>query len=157
MPFIVHNIKGYASTIIRPFQSHNCSNNLGNCQRFALIRYVFEYIMTGKPAIRFTFRIYVGDKRYMGPGRIELMEGILKHGSIARAAQDMGMSYRKAWQLVKDMNAVAGKALVERHLGGKSGGGAAVTKEGKEAMKQYYTIQKQAMSLFEKAGARLKI
>lgn len=107
--------------------------------------------------IRFSFRIFVDGIRYIGPGRVQLMEGILKHGSIAKAAGEMGMSYRKAWQLVKDMNAVAKKPLVEKRLGGRSGGGAFVTKDGKEIMKQYYSIEKQAKSLFGKAGTKLEI
>ena len=81
----------------------------------------------------------------------------MKHGSIAKAAQGMNMSYRKAWQMVKDMNAIAKKPLVEKQLGGKSGGGAFVTEAGKELMKQYYSIEKQATSLFSKAGNTLKI
>ncbi|MCB0487696.1 MAG: LysR family transcriptional regulator [Cyclobacteriaceae bacterium] len=113
--------------------------------------------MARQTDIRFSFRIFVGGKRYIGPGRVQLMEGIMKHGSIARAAQDMDMSYRKAWQLVKDMNAIAKRPLVEKQLGGKSGGGAFVTEAGKEVMKQYYSIQKQATSLFSKASSNLKV
>lgn len=93
----------------------------------------------------------------MGPGRVQLMEGIIKHGSIAKAAKDMNMSYRKAWQLVKDMNAIAKKPLVEKQLGGKSGGGAFVTDAGKAIMRQYYAIQKQATLLFDKASDKLKV
>lgn len=113
--------------------------------------------MDSKTKIRFSFRIFVGGERYMGPGRVQLMEGIIKHGSIAKAAQDMNMSYRKAWQMVKDMNAMSKKPLVEKQLGGRSGGGAFVTDAGKEIMRQYYSIEKQAASFFEKASDKLKV
>ncbi|MEQ8423943.1 MAG: LysR family transcriptional regulator, partial [Cyclobacteriaceae bacterium] len=76
-----------------------------------------------KYSTQFSFRIYAGKEPYLGPGRVQLMEGIRSHGSISRAAEEMGMSYRKAWQLVKDINEVSPKPLVEKRLGGKAGGG----------------------------------
>lgn len=113
--------------------------------------------MPRKLSIRHSFRIYVGEERYLGPGRIELLEGILKNGSIAKAAEDMGMSYRKAWQMVKEMNAISRKPLVEKHLGGKSGGGAEVTAHGKAVMNQYFEIQQNADHFFDRALSKLKL
>lgn len=104
--------------------------------------------MAKKTNIRFSFRVYKGDVPFLGPGRVQLMEGILKHGSIAKAAKDMGMSYRKAWQLVKDINAIAEKPLVEKRLGGKYGGGAAVTPAGERAIKSYYKLRQKADHFF---------
>jgi molybdate transport system regulatory protein len=103
-----------------------------------------------KLSIRFSFRIYKGDLPYLGAGRIELMQLINKHGSIAKAAKEMNMSYRKAWQMVKDLNKITKKPFVEVKLGGKKGGGAAVTTDGLEAIKKYFSIQSKADSFFKK-------
>ena len=40
----------------------------------------------------------------MGPGKAELIERIAQTGSISAAAREMGMSYRRAWQLVESLN-----------------------------------------------------
>lgn len=104
-----------------------------------------------KTTIRFSFRIYEGNKPLLGPGRIELMQLIQKYGSIAKAAKAMSMSYRKAWQMVKDLNNLSGKPLIEVKLGGKKGGGAAITDEGVAKMKSYFSIQSKASACFEKA------
>jgi len=102
-----------------------------------------------KTNIRFSFRIYIGNKAFLGPGRVQLMEGIIHHGSIARAAEAMGMSYRKAWQLVKEINGASRKLLIEKRLGGKDGGGALVTSDGEKAIAKYHALKKKAESFFD--------
>src|SRR5688500_3217485 len=46
-----------------------------------------------------TIRVNLGSSGYIGPGKIELMERISRHGSISAAGKDMKMSYRRAWLL----------------------------------------------------------
>lgn len=79
--------------------------------------------------------------RFLGPGRIELLEKITAYGSIAKAAAAMDMSYKKAWDLVSSMNTQAKHPLVLTQAGGKRGGGAVVTEEGKQAIEAYKAIQ----------------
>lgn len=81
------------------------------------------------------------DERFLGPGRIELLEKITQYGSIAKAAAAMEMSYKKAWDLVASMNRQASSPLVVTQTGGKKGGGALVTPEGKQAIAAYQTLQ----------------
>ena len=57
----------------------------------------------------------------LGKGRLELLEGIGRHGSISAAARQLGMSYRRAWLLVQDSNEAAGTPLVEAVAGGPNG------------------------------------
>ena len=83
-------------------------------------------------------RVYVGDTPFLGIGRIELLEKIIHLGSISQAAQAMHMSYRKAWQLVENMNQLSEKPLVIKKTGGKTGGGAMVTEQGKMMIKKYH-------------------
>ena len=107
--------------------------------------------MSSKSRIRFSFRVYRGDKPFLGNGRVELIQLIHKHGSIAKAADAMSMSYRKAWQMVKDLNKISKHTMVDIRLGGKKGGGAIVTDAGLEAIGKYLAIKSKAESLFSKA------
>lgn len=79
-------------------------------------------------------------RKVLGPGRFELLGHIEKHLSISAAAKQMGMSYRRAWELVNDMNAAAGYPLVEVTTGGVRRGGARLTSQGKNAIWAYPQI-----------------
>ena len=87
-------------------------------------------------------RVESENERFFGPGRLQLLENIEKTGSISKAAKEMGMSYKKAWDMIHSMNSQTLKPLVETHKGGEKGGGTIVTKEGKllmEAFKKLYS------------------
>jgi molybdate transport system regulatory protein len=79
-------------------------------------------------------------QKVLGPGRVELLELIDRKKSISAAAREMGMSYRRAWELVQAMNLVAGVSLVEASPGGAKGGGATVTPEGRRAIRLYHRL-----------------
>src|SRR5262245_58806691 len=70
----------------------------------------------------------------LGPGRLELLEGIDRHGSISAAARLMHMSYRHAWVTVQRINEAAGEPLVVAATGGVEGGGARLTQLGRWAV-----------------------
>ncbi len=57
----------------------------------------------------------------IGPGKIALLEAIDAHGSISAAGRAMGMSYRRAWELVEETNGIFGGAVAERQVGGRNG------------------------------------
>ncbi len=80
----------------------------------------------------------------MGPGRAELIARIGKAGSISAAARQMGMSYRRAWQLVEALNAGFRKPLVTTKIGGRRGGGARVTAFGKRMVRLYRGMESRA-------------
>jgi molybdate transport system regulatory protein len=63
----------------------------------------------------------------MGPGKAELVERIAETGSISAAARGLGMSYRRAWELVEALNRDFREPVVLTATGGKRGGGARVT------------------------------
>jgi molybdate transport system substrate-binding protein len=79
----------------------------------------------------------------LGPGRLELLEGIARWHSIRAAARHMGMSYRRAWLLVQSINEAAGTPLVTASTGGFHGGGAALTPEGERAVAVFRELQEQ--------------
>lgn len=86
-------------------------------------------------------RLVVGDSIAMGPGKADLLEHIAEAGSISAAAKKMQMSYKRAWQLVDAMNAAFREPLVESVKGGAGGGGATLTKNGREILAHYRRMQ----------------
>lgn len=90
---------------------------------------------TYRPRLR--IRIVFGDHEMIGPGKAELLERIDRCGSIAAAGREMGMSYKRAWELVGTLNAMFRDPLVESTRGGPGGGGAVLTDAGREVLGLY--------------------
>jgi molybdate transport system regulatory protein len=88
-----------------------------------------------------TIRVDFGDFGYLGPGKIALMELISRHGSISAAGKEMGMSYRRAWLLVNEINRIFREPLVETQMGGSGGGGARLTRLGRDVVGRYRAIE----------------
>ena len=88
-----------------------------------------------------TIRVDFGAFGYLGPGKIALMELISKHGSISAAGKEMGMSYRRAWLLVDEINQIFREPLVAKQMGGSGGGGARLTKLGRDVVGRYRAIE----------------
>ena len=86
-------------------------------------------------------RIVFDGERYIGHGRIELLELIGQHGSIAKAAKAMEMSYKRAWYLIDDFNAIFAEPLIERQHGGRGGGAAKLTPFGAELVRLYREME----------------
>lgn len=80
-----------------------------------------------------------GERRFVGRGRIDLLRRIGETGSISRAARDMGMSYKQAWDAVDAMNNLSATPLVQRRAGGRHGGGTRLTDEGHRLIAVYET------------------
>jgi molybdenum ABC transporter molybdate-binding protein len=79
----------------------------------------------------------------LGPGRLELLEGIDRHKSISAAARAIGMSYRHAWVTVQRINEAAGEPLVLAATGGADGGGARLTPLGQWAVSAFRDLDRQ--------------
>lgn len=89
-------------------------------------------------------RVVLAGTVVMGPGKAELLEGIRDTGSIAAAGRRMGMSYKRAWSLVEDMNTGFSAPLVDAAKGGSGGGGAALTPLGLRILAAYRALERQA-------------
>lgn len=87
--------------------------------------------------IRLRCWIDIDGAKFFGPGRLELLQQIERSGSIASAAKAMGMSYKKAWAMVEEMNARGTRPYVVTQKGGTKGGGTQITDTGKRVMKAY--------------------
>jgi molybdate transport system regulatory protein len=93
---------------------------------------------------QFHLRLSRGEERAIGPGKVALLEAIEKTGSISAAARDLGMSYRRAWGLIADLNRVLVEPAVEAVVGGKDGGRAMLSPTGRKVAKLYRTIERDA-------------
>ena len=91
-----------------------------------------------------TLRVLGAGSPAMGPGKAELIERIAATGSISAAAREMGMSYRRAWQLVEALNAAYREPVVQTATGGQRGGGATVTPYGKRLAAQFRSMEDKA-------------
>lgn len=97
---------------------------------------------TSAPRLR--IRIIFRDHEMIGPGKAELLERIARCGSIAAAGREMGMSYKRAWELVGTLNAMFREPLVESTRGGPGGGGAVLTPAGRDVLELYRAFEREA-------------
>lgn len=91
--------------------------------------------------LRLVFETGAVGNMSFGPGKADLLDLIAQHGSISAAARAMGMSYRKAWLLVEEMNQTFRSPLVESARGGPQGGGAHLTEGGAAALAHFRRIE----------------
>jgi molybdate transport system regulatory protein len=89
-------------------------------------------------------RILLGEAIALGPGKAALLATIAQAGSISAAARSMGMSYRRAWNLVDEMNRAFRAPLVTSEAGGRRGGGAVVTDIGNDVLMRYRRMEEMA-------------
>lgn len=88
-------------------------------------------------------RLVLGPDIAIGPGKVDLLEQVQKTGSIAEAGRTLGMSYKRAWQLISTMNDAFKEPVVVTSRGGASKGGATLTAFGEDLLKRYRRIQAQ--------------
>ncbi|WP_316187078.1 MULTISPECIES: winged helix-turn-helix domain-containing protein [unclassified Bradyrhizobium] len=103
-----------------------------------------------------SLRIDLDDGGRIGPGKIALLENIARHGSISAAGRAMDMSYKRAWDLVDEINRVCRQPAVARQTGGRNGGGAALTTFGAQLVERYRRIERDAADAVRKDLAALR-
>jgi molybdate transport system regulatory protein len=88
--------------------------------------------------MKVAFKIWLDNNgKAFGEGPYRLLKGVEKAGSLHQAAMDLGMSYRKAWLTIHAVEAKLGFLLLDRKIGGTSGGGSMLTDEGKAFIGRY--------------------
>jgi molybdate transport system regulatory protein len=85
-----------------------------------------------KSKAQFRLRIYRDETIAIGPGKIAVLEAVAETGSISAAARLLGMSYRRAWMLIDEMNQALVSPAVNTAAGGSRGGGSALTPVGED-------------------------
>lgn len=87
--------------------------------------------------LKASLRVFNGSEKLFGPGKLELLQFIQETGSISQAAKKMGLSYKKAWDMVQSLNQLCKNPIVVASTGGTKGGRTTITPEGLELMKAY--------------------
>jgi molybdate transport system regulatory protein len=87
------------------------------------------------------FRVDFGAECSVGVGKIQLLEGIARTGSLSQAAREMRMSYRRAWLLLADLNRSFDLPVARTATGGSGGGGAVLTEFGAELVAGYRKLE----------------
>lgn len=76
----------------------------------------------------------IANAKFMGKGHVQLLRAIQKTGSLNKAAKETGISYRKSWRLIHQVNTMALHEVVHLQKGGAGGGGARVTAYGEKLL-----------------------
>src|SRR4051812_31107878 len=93
------------------------------------------------PDTRLSIRLDLTSGDRIGPGKIALLEAIQEAGSISGAARALGMSYRRAWLLVEEINKSLQEPAVEAATGGRQGGGAAPAPSGGRGLEVFCSLE----------------
>ena len=91
--------------------------------------------------------VVLADQVQFGYGRAQLLRAIDDLGSIRKAAAQFGMSYRRVWGYLQELEAAAGFPFLARRVGGWGHGGAALTPEGRAFLTQYEAFREQVEAL----------
>jgi len=105
-------------------------------------------------AVSVRFRVDFGLVSSLGPGKIELLEAICATGSLSQGARGIGLSYRRAWQLIEDLNRSFRREVVAAKRGGAGGGGANVTPFGRQLIASYRSFEERVQAQAARSFAR---
>lgn len=111
-------------------------------------------------ALTLRFRVDFGSRCSVGIGKIELLEGIARTGSLSQAAREMRMSYRRAWLLLEDLNLSFDHPVTLASVGGRGGGGVILTPFGTRMVAGYRRLESSlrplAVGCLEDVGKHVK-
>lgn len=97
----------------------------------------------------------VHTKPYFGPGTVTLLRQIHSLGAVREACEKTGISYSKAWNMIRTAEEESGLELVRRQPGGKYGGTAEVTEAGLELIHKYEVLEQSVERFAEKEYRRI--
>jgi molybdate transport system regulatory protein len=106
--------------------------------------------------LQFRIRLMHRGEIALGPGKAELLVAIRDNGSLAKGAKKLGMSYMRAWTLVRIMNKSFREPLIELERGGAKGGAARLTPLGHEALNLYHRLVARSLATARPLEAKLQ-
>jgi molybdate transport system regulatory protein len=104
-----------------------------------------------------TLRVDLSSGHAVGPGKIDLLEQIHESGSITQAGRDLGLSYRRAWLLINDLNNSFRFPVIEAATGGFGGGGTRLTPFGRKLVQAYRAIKAEALAATREHRRKLQV
>ena len=109
-----------------------------------------------KATAQFRLRVYRNENVAVGPGKIALLEAVAETGSISAAARRLGMSYRRAWVLMDEVNQAFAAPVVQTATGGARGGGSVLTPTGAALVRHYRAAEADAGRVAAKSIAAIQ-
>src|SRR5262245_2311426 len=86
--------------------------------------------------VKAKFWLTLGPRTLFGDGKADLLEAVDQLGSLRSAAQSMGMSYRHAWGLLRELDLAAGFAFL-KHSGTGPRSRLRLTDDGRRFIAEY--------------------
>lgn len=88
----------------------------------------------------------------LSESRIRLLEAIDRCGSLNRAAREVPLSYKAAWEALDTMNRLAPEPLVERLTGGRGGGGTRLTGYARQLVRLHRAMESSQQDILDRIG-----
>ena len=106
-------------------------------------------------AMNLSFKLFLEEEnRYiLGPGRVELLRAVEELGSLRKAAQKLGMSYRWAWGRLRDVEKALGVPLLESGESAARGAAKTLTPQARELLAWYSGLEKDIAAALDKGAA----
>lgn len=98
-------------------------------------------------ALKLKLQLICGDSYAMGPGKADILDAIDREGSISAAGRALGMSYRRTWLLVDEMNRCFRDRLIETRAGGSRERGAHLTEAGRAVLVAYRDLEARSAAI----------
>jgi molybdate transport system regulatory protein len=116
-------------------------------------------ILKKEPAIKINGSLWfeLEGKHFFGPGPVELLQRIADTGSISEAAKEMRMSYKKAWELVNELNKHTQNPVVIAKTGGEKGGGSTITDEALELIAYHQELRQRFANFLAEETKKLNL
>jgi molybdate transport system regulatory protein len=105
----------------------------------------------GGKRMKIAYKVWLDSNgKAFGGGPYRLLRNVERTGSLWKAAAEMGMSYSKAWRLMRNLERRLNFPLLERHAGGASGGGSFITPKARDLLDRYEKFGKDVDGVLEK-------
>ena len=92
----------------------------------------------------------------IGEETYNILNLIDQRASLKAAAEELNISYRKAWGNINEAEKILGYDLTEKSRGGKDGGQSVLTDQGKKLLEAYQSLHKKFDDTFEEAFTEFK-
>jgi molybdate transport system regulatory protein len=110
----------------------------------------------GSYGLKPRLRVVAGNDIVLGPGKADLLDAVDAAGELRAAANRLGMSYMRAWTLLREMNRAFGRPVVETFRGGSAHGAARLTPLGRRVLVLYREMERRSAAAAAPAWRRLR-
>jgi len=101
-----------------------------------------DYLLKNRISLRTKIWFTKDNLMVFGEGLAKILYAIDEQGSLSKAAKSVGVSYRHAWGDLKRAEERLGFPLLERQIGGHSGGGAKLTVKARKLLNGYERLKR---------------